>query len=131
MAERVYGGMSAEERYKGHDELIECWPAVLEAAKTPYRVGVEGEPFNLLVFGGSQGAQFFSDAVPAAIAATFALVAPPAASRSGRGVIARSTLTFSSRTGLAVNKAGGSMQISVRSWSMWFWIRSRSAPEVS
>ena len=28
-----------------------------------------GEPFRLLVFGGSQGAQFFSDAVPAAIAA--------------------------------------------------------------
>ncbi|TIV40286.1 MAG: UDP-N-acetylglucosamine--N-acetylmuramyl-(pentapeptide) pyrophosphoryl-undecaprenol N-acetylglucosamine transferase, partial [Mesorhizobium sp.] len=28
----------------------------------------EGEPFRLLVFGGSQGAQFFSDAVPAAVA---------------------------------------------------------------
>ena len=27
-----------------------------------------GEPFRLLVFGGSQGAQFFSDAVPAAVA---------------------------------------------------------------
>ena len=26
------------------------------------------EPFSLLVFGGSQGAQFFSEAVPAAIA---------------------------------------------------------------
>lgn len=27
----IIGRMSAEERYKGHDELIECWPAVLEA----------------------------------------------------------------------------------------------------
>ena len=44
-------------------------PAVLEAAATPYRAAAAGEPFRLLVFGGSQGAQFFSDAVPAAIAA--------------------------------------------------------------
>ncbi len=43
-------------------------PAVLEAAKTLYRRVERGEPFRLLVFGGSQGAQFFSDAVPAAIA---------------------------------------------------------------
>lgn len=44
-------------------------PAVLAAAATPYRPARPGEPFRLLVFGGSQGAQFFSDAVPAAIAA--------------------------------------------------------------
>jgi UDP-N-acetylglucosamine--N-acetylmuramyl-(pentapeptide) pyrophosphoryl-undecaprenol N-acetylglucosamine transferase len=43
-------------------------PAVIEAAKTPYEPSIDGEPFRLLVFGGSQGAQFFSDAVPAAIA---------------------------------------------------------------
>ncbi|TIV68384.1 MAG: UDP-N-acetylglucosamine--N-acetylmuramyl-(pentapeptide) pyrophosphoryl-undecaprenol N-acetylglucosamine transferase, partial [Mesorhizobium sp.] len=43
-------------------------PQVLEAAKTPYAASNEGEPFRLLVFGGSQGAQFFSDAVPAAVA---------------------------------------------------------------
>jgi len=43
-------------------------PAVLEAAKVPYAALREGEPFRLLVFGGSQGAQFFSDAVPAAVA---------------------------------------------------------------
>jgi UDP-N-acetylglucosamine--N-acetylmuramyl-(pentapeptide) pyrophosphoryl-undecaprenol N-acetylglucosamine transferase len=42
-------------------------PAVIEAAKTPYAPSGAGEPFRLLVFGGSQGAQFFSDAVPAAI----------------------------------------------------------------
>ena len=42
-------------------------PAVIEAAKTDYEQSGEGEPFRLLVFGGSQGAQFFSQAVPAAI----------------------------------------------------------------
>ena len=43
-------------------------PQVLEAAKMPYAASAGEEPFRLLVFGGSQGAQFFSDAVPAAIA---------------------------------------------------------------
>ncbi|OHV90753.1 undecaprenyldiphospho-muramoylpentapeptide beta-N-acetylglucosaminyltransferase [Mesorhizobium sp. ORS 3428] len=43
-------------------------PQILEAAKTPYAPSNDGEPFRFLVFGGSQGAQFFSDAVPAAIA---------------------------------------------------------------
>lgn len=43
-------------------------PAVLDAAKVPY-VPSEGDaPFNLVVFGGSQGAQFFSKALPDAIA---------------------------------------------------------------
>jgi UDP-N-acetylglucosamine--N-acetylmuramyl-(pentapeptide) pyrophosphoryl-undecaprenol N-acetylglucosamine transferase len=42
-------------------------PAVLEAAKTAYPSRQPGEPFNLLVFGGSQGAQFFSQALPQAI----------------------------------------------------------------
>lgn len=43
-------------------------PAVIDAAKKPYQVSAGKEPFNLLVFGGSQGAQFFSQAVPAAVA---------------------------------------------------------------
>ncbi|MGX5827570.1 undecaprenyldiphospho-muramoylpentapeptide beta-N-acetylglucosaminyltransferase [Mesorhizobium sp. 43Arga] len=43
-------------------------PAVLEAARTPYVASTGEEPFRLLVFGGSQGAQFFSDAMPGAIA---------------------------------------------------------------
>jgi UDP-N-acetylglucosamine--N-acetylmuramyl-(pentapeptide) pyrophosphoryl-undecaprenol N-acetylglucosamine transferase len=43
-------------------------PAVLEAARTPYEASTEEQPFRLLVFGGSQGAQFFSDAMPGAIA---------------------------------------------------------------
>ncbi|WFP60121.1 undecaprenyldiphospho-muramoylpentapeptide beta-N-acetylglucosaminyltransferase [Mesorhizobium sp. WSM4904] len=43
-------------------------PQILQAAKTLYAAPSDGEPFRFLVFGGSQGAQFFSDAVPAAIA---------------------------------------------------------------
>ncbi|RUU97798.1 undecaprenyldiphospho-muramoylpentapeptide beta-N-acetylglucosaminyltransferase [Mesorhizobium sp. M1A.F.Ca.IN.020.03.2.1] len=43
-------------------------PQILEAAKSPYVASDASEPFRFLVFGGSQGAQYFSDAVPAAIA---------------------------------------------------------------
>ncbi len=43
-------------------------PPVLAAAATDYRPAKAGERFRLLVFGGSQGAQFFSNAIPAAIA---------------------------------------------------------------
>jgi UDP-N-acetylglucosamine--N-acetylmuramyl-(pentapeptide) pyrophosphoryl-undecaprenol N-acetylglucosamine transferase len=44
-------------------------PAVIEAARTPYFASIPDARFNLLVFGGSQGAQFFSEAIPPAIAA--------------------------------------------------------------
>jgi UDP-N-acetylglucosamine--N-acetylmuramyl-(pentapeptide) pyrophosphoryl-undecaprenol N-acetylglucosamine transferase len=43
-------------------------PAVLAAASQTYPVRKSGEPFNLLIFGGSQGAQFFGEAVPDAMA---------------------------------------------------------------
>ena len=43
-------------------------PSVLEAAKKPYRPSGSGEEFNLVVFGGSQGASFFSQVLPEAIA---------------------------------------------------------------
>ena len=42
-------------------------PAVLEAAASPYEASGAGEPFRLVVFGGSQGAKFFSDALPEAV----------------------------------------------------------------
>ena len=42
-------------------------PAVLEAADVAYAPTIDG-PFNLLVFGGSQGAQYFSEAIPEAVA---------------------------------------------------------------
>jgi len=44
-------------------------PEILDAAHTDYPERVEDDPFNLLVFGGSQGAAYFSDALPKAIAA--------------------------------------------------------------
>jgi UDP-N-acetylglucosamine--N-acetylmuramyl-(pentapeptide) pyrophosphoryl-undecaprenol N-acetylglucosamine transferase len=42
-------------------------PAILEKAGIAYAAPGAGETFNLLVFGGSQGAQFFSHAVPEAV----------------------------------------------------------------
>ena len=40
---------------------------VLHAAKTPYDQRKLSDPFNLLVFGGSQGARFFSEIMPTAL----------------------------------------------------------------
>ncbi len=42
-------------------------PAVLAAANSPYAAANGDAPFHLVVFGGSQGAQYFSKAVPQAI----------------------------------------------------------------
>jgi UDP-N-acetylglucosamine--N-acetylmuramyl-(pentapeptide) pyrophosphoryl-undecaprenol N-acetylglucosamine transferase len=42
-------------------------PAVLAAAAVPYAAPRAGEPFRLLVVGGSQGARVMSDVVPGAI----------------------------------------------------------------
>jgi UDP-N-acetylglucosamine--N-acetylmuramyl-(pentapeptide) pyrophosphoryl-undecaprenol N-acetylglucosamine transferase len=42
--------------------------AVIEAAKTSYPFLLPGGPVRLLVFGGSQGARFFSEVVPPALA---------------------------------------------------------------
>jgi len=41
--------------------------AVIDWSARPYRAATSDEPFNLLVFGGSQGARYFSEAVPPAI----------------------------------------------------------------
>ncbi|MCO6185645.1 undecaprenyldiphospho-muramoylpentapeptide beta-N-acetylglucosaminyltransferase [Rhizobium sp. L1K21] len=42
-------------------------PAVIKAAEQPYAAAPAEGPFNLVVFGGSQGAQFFASAIPSAI----------------------------------------------------------------
>src|SRR5690606_35355206 len=42
-------------------------PAVLDAANTPYQPAIAGMPVDLVVFGGSQGAQFFSEILPQAV----------------------------------------------------------------
>ena len=44
-------------------------PAVLDAASVAYEASAGEGDFRLVVFGGSQGAQFFSTAIPAAVAA--------------------------------------------------------------
>jgi UDP-N-acetylglucosamine--N-acetylmuramyl-(pentapeptide) pyrophosphoryl-undecaprenol N-acetylglucosamine transferase len=43
-------------------------PAVIAASSVPYVPSGEGQSFRLVVFGGSQGAQFFSDAIAPAVA---------------------------------------------------------------
>jgi UDP-N-acetylglucosamine--N-acetylmuramyl-(pentapeptide) pyrophosphoryl-undecaprenol N-acetylglucosamine transferase len=68
----IAGGFLSEQA-SGHPEkfVITGNPVrqpVLQALRTPYAAPGVGAPFSLLVFGGSQGAQFFSDAVPAALA---------------------------------------------------------------
>jgi UDP-N-acetylglucosamine--N-acetylmuramyl-(pentapeptide) pyrophosphoryl-undecaprenol N-acetylglucosamine transferase len=42
-------------------------PAVVEAAKIPYLPSGPADSFNLVVFGGSQGAQYFAKAIPTAV----------------------------------------------------------------
>jgi UDP-N-acetylglucosamine--N-acetylmuramyl-(pentapeptide) pyrophosphoryl-undecaprenol N-acetylglucosamine transferase len=44
-------------------------PAILAVSDTPYRPPLRGEPIELLVLGGSQGARIFADIVPSALAA--------------------------------------------------------------
>lgn len=52
-------------------------PDIVEASEIPYGERTEPSPFNLLVFGGSQGASFFSECLPAA----FGLLEPDLRSR--------------------------------------------------
>jgi len=47
------------------------------------------------------------------------------------GRIACSTFSFSFRTASAVMETGGSIAVSVRSWSRWFWNMSRTTPACS
>ena len=59
----VDGELAAKARHTGNPVR----DVVIEAAKTPYPDLTAEGPFNLLVFGGSQGARYFSDEVPPAI----------------------------------------------------------------
>ena len=58
------GGLEAKARFTGNPVR----QAVLDCAGTPYAPPGPQERFVLLVFGGSQGARYFSDAVPPAVA---------------------------------------------------------------
>lgn len=67
------GDLARKARFTGNPVRA----AVIAAAATPFARPLPGGPFNLLVFGGSQGARFFSDSVPPALA----LLAPDIRSR--------------------------------------------------
>lgn len=58
------GSMIGKARYTGNPVR----DIVIAAANHPYNVPRPGDRFELLVFGGSQGARFFADGVPPAIA---------------------------------------------------------------
>jgi len=60
----VEGAIAAKARVTGNPVR----PPVVAARKVPYRPPEQGQAFKLLVFGGSQGAKFFSDIMPDAIA---------------------------------------------------------------
>lgn len=68
----IEGKAAAKVRFTGNPVRSQ----VLAVAGEPYRQAGPDQPFNLLVFGGSQGARYFSDAVPPALAKL-----APAASR--------------------------------------------------
>lgn len=63
--------LDASVRHKTHFTGNPVRDIVIEQASTPYPAvpsPVSGDPFRLLVFGGSQGARFFSECVPSALA---------------------------------------------------------------
>lgn len=55
---------TATQRFTG----IPVRPAVVDARTLPYRPSLDENPFQLLVFGGSQGAHIFAEVLPAACA---------------------------------------------------------------
>lgn len=61
----ISGEMASKVRLTGNPVR----DVVIDAANQPYPSPQAGRPFELLVFGGSQGARFFAEAVPPAIAA--------------------------------------------------------------
>lgn len=67
-------GFEAVQGFEGVEEKIlvtgnPVRDGVLQARHTHFRLPIGKEPFRLLVFGGSQGARFLSDIVPAAVIA--------------------------------------------------------------
>jgi UDP-N-acetylglucosamine--N-acetylmuramyl-(pentapeptide) pyrophosphoryl-undecaprenol N-acetylglucosamine transferase len=61
--EHLTGDLAAKAHVTGNPVRA----AVIQAAAIPYQPHFPGDPFSLLVFGGSQGARFFSDVFPAAL----------------------------------------------------------------
>lgn len=85
LARRVNAIATSFENVKGIDAALQkkvrltgnpVRDIVIDWSSRPYRAPLAGGPYSLLVFGGSQGARYFSDAVPPA------LVALPAAMRT-------------------------------------------------
>ncbi|ALE03620.1 undecaprenyldiphospho-muramoylpentapeptide beta-N-acetylglucosaminyltransferase [Bartonella ancashensis] len=66
----IAGGLLLDRGQYAHKTFLTGNPVredVLEAAKIPYCISADQKPFRFLVFGGSQGASFFSRVVPEAV----------------------------------------------------------------
>jgi UDP-N-acetylglucosamine--N-acetylmuramyl-(pentapeptide) pyrophosphoryl-undecaprenol N-acetylglucosamine transferase len=59
----ISDGLAGRVRFTGNPVR----DVVIDWSPRPYRAALAGEPFQLVVFGGSQGARYFSEAVPPAI----------------------------------------------------------------
>ncbi|WP_455476480.1 undecaprenyldiphospho-muramoylpentapeptide beta-N-acetylglucosaminyltransferase [Bartonella sp. B17] len=71
MVSAIAGGLLSPNSPHTHKTLLTGNPvrdAVLKAAEVPYCPSIGDKPFYFLVFGGSQGASFFSQIVPEAVA---------------------------------------------------------------
>ncbi|WP_336279516.1 UDP-N-acetylglucosamine--N-acetylmuramyl-(pentapeptide) pyrophosphoryl-undecaprenol N-acetylglucosamine transferase [Bartonella sp. CB175] len=71
MVHAIAGGLLPPKDVYAYKTLLTGNPvreAVLKAAKVPYCSSRGAQPFHFLVFGGSQGASFFSQIVPEAVA---------------------------------------------------------------
>ncbi|MET3559814.1 UDP-N-acetylglucosamine--N-acetylmuramyl-(pentapeptide) pyrophosphoryl-undecaprenol N-acetylglucosamine transferase [Bartonella japonica] len=67
----IAGGLLSQNKSYAHKIFLTGNPvreSVLKAAEIPYHASEDKDPFHFLVFGGSQGASFFSRIVPEAIA---------------------------------------------------------------
>ncbi|MCL6230239.1 undecaprenyldiphospho-muramoylpentapeptide beta-N-acetylglucosaminyltransferase [Bartonella bilalgolemii] len=67
----IAGGLLSANSVYAHKTFMTGNPvrkAILQAAKIPYCPSTGEQPFHFLVFGGSQGAAFFSQVVPGAVA---------------------------------------------------------------
>jgi UDP-N-acetylglucosamine--N-acetylmuramyl-(pentapeptide) pyrophosphoryl-undecaprenol N-acetylglucosamine transferase len=90
------GPLSAKAHFTGNPVR----DVVIHSAGAPYPQPASTEPFQLLVFGGSQGARFFSDAVPPALATL------PAALKSRLNVVQQAREEDVDRVTAAYAEAG-------------------------
>ncbi len=97
----IDAGLAGKVRFTGNPVRDQ----VVGLAERPYEPAVAGGPFRLVVFGGSQGARYFSDTVPPALAGL------PEAERTRLDVVQQARDEDVERVREAYAKAGVSAEI--------------------